>query len=154
MGKSKFGGGYYNDFDAMLISMQQGFEEALELCAERLCKDLNDIIIEQIYNTPEGDTYDRTFEMADLDPYMTYEIYGLRCTFYINGEEIETLYARNPEHHGLTQDKGNGYTGEQFLEQLINPNHGDFLFNCKRWIEQKYKTYYRDACRELGLNLT
>ena len=147
------GRGYFNNFDEMFISLEEGFEEALEATAERLCEDMDMIIKENIYNTPEGQTYDRTFEMFDLDGYMTYEIDGLQCTFMIDGDEIETLDARNPEHHGLTSDSGNGYSGEKFLEELINPNHKDFLFNCRKWIEDKYKTYYREECRKRGLSL-
>ena len=139
------GRGYYNDFETMLIGMREGLEEALEATAERLCAEMDDIIIENIYNTPEGQYYKRTEDMAHLEGYMTYEMNGLSCTFMINGETIETLEPENPPHHALET-----YSGESFL-QFFSPDHQDFLFNCKRFIEDKYEYYYQQECRKRGL---
>ena len=144
---NKYGQGYYNNFDEMMISLEAGLREALEGTAKRLCEDMNEIIKENIYNTPEGQYYERTFEMYELKEYMTYEINGLQCVFKINGEEIETLDVENPPHHALEE-----YSGESFLEYL-SPDHKDFIFNCKRWIEAKYKWYYQEECRKRNIRL-
>ena len=151
---NRYGKGYYSDWYEMIQSIELGSKRAFKKACQKICEEANERIRGGIYGTYQPIEYDRTFEMFDLDGYMTYEIDGLQCTFMIDGDEIETLDARNPEHHGLTSDSGNGYSGEKFLEELINPNHQDFLFNCRKWIEDKYKTYYREECRKRGLSLT
>ena len=161
---SKFGKGYYNDWYEMLIGINQGLEKAFEDTCKELCKEANKMIAENIYNTYQPQDYDRTFEMFNnMNHHLTYERQGLECQFLYDNNEFTKLSidsvgnkvsdSYNLAHHALSDDSGNGYDTQSFMDDIISPIHNDFMVDVREYIEKNFKPTYRKYCQKYGFNL-
>ena len=65
-----------------------------------------------------------------------------------------SLTLENPQHHGLTDDKGNGYDPESFIIQIIDDHDNkDFVDEVKDYIQKEFPKVYRECCRKNKLML-
>ena len=151
---NKFGKGYYNDWESMLIGLQVGLQEAFKMACERLCEECNERIRGGIYGNLHDGSYDdfRTYELADIE-YLIPNIIGFNCYFSFDDKNFISLTKSNPEHHALTDDVGNGYGAESFMIEIISPNHNQFMDDIRDYIQKEFANIYRNCCRELKIQL-
>jgi hypothetical protein len=142
----KYGSGYNFNWDSWELSLKQGFREALQDMCETLCDTITDMIRSGIYSGMPI-YYNRTYEMQNMQHYMTYEIFDLTAHFYFDDKEFNTLSIDNPPHH---QYNGNG---EEFMAYYISPEHDDFMSDVMSYIDSNKARLYRKSCKKLGLHL-
>lgn len=144
---ARYGSGYYNSLNELIVGMQSGFERALELTCEQLCQELNDIMRWGIYQTYQPNVYDRTGELSE--DLFTYEVNGLQAQFLYDNKVFDSIDADNPPHHGLEQ-----MSVDEFMENLIYPIHDNFIVEIQFYIRKNYQKIYREKCRLLGLTVS
>ena len=152
---SKFGKGYYNDWESMIQGIKVGLQDAFEEACYKICSGADELIRGAIYSNNMGKTYEpfRTYEMGAID-YLTPHINGTECYFTFDNQDIMSLTLENPQHHGLTDDKGNGYDAESFMVQIIDDHDNkDFVDEVKDYIQKEFPKVYRECCRKNGLQL-
>lgn len=151
---NKYGRGYYTNWESMELAIEIGITQAFKEACEQICEQANDMIRGGIYGNLHSGQYDdfRTYEMADIE-YLKANVSGTYCNFEFNNKEFMTLTIDNPEHHGLSDDKGNGYSANSFMWELINPNHGKFMDDVRDYIQKEFAKVYRECCRRNGLTL-
>jgi hypothetical protein len=152
---SKYGKGYYNDWESMMFGIQVGLQKAFEEACQEICEKANEYIRGGIYGNLHSGTYDdfRTYEMADIE-YLKANISGTHCWFTFNDKEFMSLTIDNPEHHALSDDRGNGYDVDGFMWDIINPNHNNFMDDVRDFIQKEFKDIYRKHCNANGLVLS
>ena len=152
---SKFGKGYYTDWESRIVGMQKGLQKAFNEACDELCEKGNEIIRGAIYSNNMGETYDdfRTYEMGAID-YLQAHVNGLDCYFTLDNKEILSLDISNPPHHGLSDDSGNGYDAESFMINIIdNHDNKQFMEELRDLIQKEFPKIYRERCRKNGLEL-
>ena len=150
---SKFGKGYYGDWQSMMRGIQEGCEDAFEEACYLICDEINERIREGIY-VGDHPTYERTMDIYNMPHYVTPNITGLQCEFAYDNEAFMSLHPQNPEHHALSQDSGNGYNAEGFVEEILSPIHDGFMLDIKYDIQKKFPTVYRECCKKRGFVLS
>ena len=159
-----FGRGYYTDWQEMLIGMQKGLERAFKDTCEEICKECNKIIAESIYSTYQPMDYDRTYEMFNkMEHHLTYDIQGLECQFLYDNKEFEKLTidsvgnhlsdSDDLAHHALSDDSGNGYDVQGFMDDIISPIHNNFMEDARYYIQKNFQTIYRKNCVKYNIKL-
>ena len=149
---NRYGKGYYTDWYEMIASIEEGSKKAFKMACKRICAECNERIRGGIYSG-QPTYYERSFEMAQMDDYLTADVIGLECQFRYNNEEFMKLSIANPEHHALSDDSGNGYDTQSFMDDIISPIHGEFMAEIRYYIQENFANIYRDCCREIGFNL-
>lgn len=147
---SKFGKGYYSDWESMIVGMKKGLQQAFNEACDELCERGNEIIRGAIYSNNMGETYEpfRTYEMGAID-YLQAHVNGLDCYFTLDNKEILSLDISNPPHHGLAD-----YDAESFMVQIINDHDKkDFIEPLRDLIQKEFPNIYRERCRKNGLEL-
>ena len=147
---SKFGKGYYGDWESMIVGIKKGLQQAFNEACDELCERGNEIIRGAIYSNNMGETYEpfRTYEMGAID-YLQAHVNGLDCYFTLDNEEILSLDISNPPHHGLSD-----YDAESFMVQIINDHDKkDFIEPLRDLIQKEFPNIYRERCRKNGLEL-
>lgn len=159
---SKYGKGYYSDWYEMIQSIERGSEKAFEDTCNEICEEVNERIRGGIYL---GDhDYDRTFEMWEMEHYVTCEVHGLECQFLYDGKEFDTLSidsighkvsdSADMAHHALSGDSGNGYSVQEFMDEIISPIHDDFMVDIREYIYKEFPKRYRANCEKIGFRLS
>lgn len=151
---NKFGKGYYGDWESMMRGIKEGCEDAFEEACYIICDDINARIREGIYSGGDHPTYHRTMQMYNMPNYVTPNITGLQCEFAYDNEVFMTLDRNNPEHHALTEDKGNGYTPQGFVEDILSEQHDKFMLDIKYDIQKQFPQIYRECCKKRGFTLS
>jgi hypothetical protein len=151
---SKYGRGYFTNWESMEVAIQVGLQEAFKEACEQICEQANEMIRGGIYGNLHSGTYDdfRMYELADVE-YLKPNISGTYCYFTFNDKEFMSLTIDNPEHHALSNDKGNGYSADGFMWNILNPNHEQFMDDVRDYIQKEFAKVYRDCCRRNGLML-
>ena len=153
---SKFGSGYFTDWESMEIAIKKGLQQAFERACNRVCEEADDYIRGGIYNNLHMGTYDdfRTFEMGAIS-YLTPNISGTYCSFSFNDKEIMSLSHDEDEvaHHALSTN-GGGYDAESYMWDIINPNHDFFMNDVRDYIQKNWQKIYREECIALGIQLS
>ena len=152
---SKFGKGYYGDWESMIVGIKKGLQQAFNEACDELCERGNEIIRGAIYSNNMGETYEpfRTYEMGAIS-YLTAHISGTECYFAFDNKDILSLSPSNPPHHAFTNDKGNGYDPESFMIQIIDDHDNkQFVDEVRDYIQKEFPKVYRECCRKNGLQL-
>ena len=155
MASKRFGSGYYDDWESMVVGMKKGLQKAFNEACDELCERGNEIIRGAIYSNNMGETYDdfRTYEMGAID-YLQAHVNGLDCYFTLDNKEILSLKPSNPPHHALTDEGKNGYDAESFMINIIEThNEKNFLEPLRDLIQKEFPKIYRERCRKNGLEL-
>lgn len=159
---NRYGKGYYSDWYEMIQSIELGSKRAFKKACQKICEEANERIRGGIYSTYQPIEYDRTFEMANID-YLTADVNGLECQFRFNNQEFAKLSidsvghhvsdSENMAHHALSDDSGNGYDTQGFMDEIISPIHNDFMVDIKYYIQEEFPKLYREYCKEEGFTL-
>ena len=159
---SKFGKGYYSDWYEMIQALELGSKRAFKKACQKICEEANERIRGGIYGTYQPVEYDRTFEMANID-YLTADVNGLECQFRFNNQEFAKLSidsighhvsdSEDMAHHALSDDSGNGYDVQSFMDNIISPIHDDFMVDIRYYIQEEFPKLYREYCKEEGFVL-
>lgn len=147
---SKFGKGYYDDWESLMVGIKVGLQKAFEMACDRICEGADEIIRGAIYSRNMGETYEpfRTYEMGTIG-YMKANVSGTHCEFTFDNKEILSLDIENPPHNQL------GYNSpETFMIDVINDyDEKNFVDDVRDYIQREFKNVYRQCCKELKIDL-
>lgn len=146
---NKYGKGYFTDWESMIMAIREGCEEAFKEACEELCQEANERIRGGIYGNLHSGSYDdfRTYELADVE-YLKCNFSGTYCWFTFNDKEFMSLTIDNPVHHGLSDDKGNGYSADGFMWKIIDTNHDNVMNDVRDYIQKEFPKIYRKCCKD------
>ena len=147
---NKFGKGYYNDWESMVVGIQVGLQEAFRMACEEICEGADELIRGAIYSNNMGETYEpfRTYEMGAIS-YLQPHISGTYCYFTFDNQDILSLTVENPPHHGLEN-----YDPNSFIVEIINDHDKkDFVDEVRDYIQKEFPNVYRECCRKLQIQL-
>jgi hypothetical protein len=160
---NRYGKGYYSDWYEMMQSLKLGSKTAFKQACQKICDEANERIRGGIYSTYQPVDYDRTFEMANID-YLTADVKDLECQFLFNNQEFAKLPidsvghhvsdSDDMAHHALSDDIGNGYDTQSFMDDIISPIHDEFMAEIRYYIQENFANIYRECCREIGFTLS
>ena len=159
---NKYGKGYSSDWYEMMHTIELGSQRAFKKACQHICDEANERIRGGIYGTYQPVDYDRTFEMANIDC-LTVDVQGLECQFLFNNQEFAKLSidsvghhvsdSEDMAHHALSDDSGNGYDIQGFMDDIISPIHDDFMVDIRYYIQEEFPKIYRQYCKEEGFIL-
>jgi hypothetical protein len=156
---ASYGRGYhtYTSVNELSVALEKYLDEAFDATINIMYAELQSMFYHGIYDVPESEKYDRTYETSTM--LRMREVENGKVQFYFTKQGIEI---DNPYHNQLE-----GLSGVDFIRLITfdengdisygNNNHygahSDVIGEMQDYIKNNFKKIYQEQCKRLGLSL-
>lgn len=156
---ASYGRGYhtYTSVNELSVALEKYLDEAFDATINIMYAELQSMFYHSIYDVPESEGYDRTYETSTM--LRMREVENGKVQFYFSKQGIEI---DNPYHHQL-----DSLSGVEFIRLITfdedgeisygNNNrygtHSDVIEEMQDYVKNNFKKIYQEQCKRLGLSL-